>query len=106
MAASRRTAPEKSEDQKNHETVSILKAKVRRLERLLKDAKKNECSCSPSYEATDEALPIPPTLPPSKQYGLSCNCSAEVREVDLYSHFLYICSKCKDHKSVPKRSIP
>lgn len=103
MTASRRSAPHKDDDAKSKETISILKSELRRLQKRLKEAQKNECSCGAD---PDEPLPRPQphaqgAQPPPSH--IICDCSAEVREVDLYSHILYICTKCAAHKSVSKR---
>lgn len=112
MPASRRSAPEKSEDQKTHETVSILRAKIRRLEKLLKEAKRNECSCAASY--SDESLSrdkAPSQIPQREPQHVICDCSAKLgreiatKEIDFVTHLLIFCTECAARKSIKKEVV-
>jgi hypothetical protein len=97
--------PATTDDKRQNETIQNLKAKVRRLEKLLKEARRHaqDLDSVDPFE-TNEPLPGPKSNVPPTPPGHVCSACAskEVKVVDFVTHQIFFCTSCNHRKSIKK----
>ncbi len=102
--------PARSESKETNDIIKTLKARIRRLEKLLKEARRSppDNDSEAEFGANEELpQPVPPQLSRPKQHPLSCACSRKdaekVRQIDFISHILFVCSECNMSKTIKRK---